>query len=686
MQDPEPHSGKGRSTVFGIVSSFFSGESSPFERSRWSTRRWVALAALPIFVLAAAYIVATVDIRSHDGRVLRSVELNGVDVGGLNQEELDAELDRIDSFVATAPVYIETPDAAYQIDADRLGLTLDFAATRAAVLAAGREGSSVSRPFGWFSALFEPRQVDAVLRLDPEAAEAGLAAVSKTISVEPGPPTLALRNGRLELDPGTPGIILDVSRLLRDLSSSLPDEPGQPINVKAFTTTDSMIDVSIQALVDELNGSSTRPIELLIDGEAVLMPGEDFRALVSLNLDGPEPRAVLDSPALFDWINATTGIAQPSIDTTSLIVEGNQVRLPASNAAMCCLAETANQLLRGVLSNEQPIEIGLIRDDVTPLVELGISELMAEFTTMHPSGQARVTNIQRMADMVRGAVIQPGDEFSLNNFVGERTTTKGFVPAGVIYDGVFAEDVGGGVSQFATTLFNAAFFAGLDLNDYQAHSIYIDRYPYGREATVNWPGVDLVIGNPTNYPVLIWTEYTPDSITVKLFGTAVVAGEQTGQSEEPVGECTRVRTERTRTWFDGRTEVDTVSAIYQPEEGIGCDGTPTVPPPECDQTEVLVDTDDDGFGDECAPIEEICPPPSVPVDEDQDGMIDYCDTRQCPPDTFPTDTDGDGEVDLCIQAPPTPTPTVDPAAPTPDPNASPTPTVEPFPTATPGGP
>ena len=96
------------------------------------------------------------------------------------------------------------------------------------------------------------------------------------------------------------------------------------------------------------------------------------------------------------------------------------------------------------------------------------------------------------------------------------------MPAGVIYEGVFAEDVGGGVSQFATTMFNASFFAGLDLVAFQAHSIYIDRYPYGREATVNWPGIDLKVRNPTDYPVLIWTEYTRDSITVKLFGTAVV--------------------------------------------------------------------------------------------------------------------------------------------------------------------
>lgn len=615
--------------------------------------------ALPLVLLAAAYVVATIDIRSHDGRVARGVELAGIDIGGHSLDDLDAELDRINSFVVTAPVYIETPDAAYQIDAERLGLQLDRTATRAAALAAGREGSSAARPFSWLAGLFSSYQVDAVLRLDSGAAEAGLAAVSKTISVEPGQPSLVLRNGRLELDPGTPGSILDVSRLLRDLSTSLPSEPGAPINVQAFTTTDAMIDVEIQALIDRLNGATFEPIELLINDQRVLMPGSDLRAMVELLLDGPEPRARINSPALFAWINEATGIAQASIDTTELIVDGTQVRLPATNAAMCCPVDTADQLLDAVLAGNELIEIDLIRDDITPLIELGIAELMAEFTTNHASGEARVTNIQRMADMVRGALIQPGEQFSLNDFVGERTTNKGYVPAGVIYNGVFTEDVGGGVSQFATTLFNAAFFAGLDLDDYQAHSIYIDRYPYGREATVNWPGVDLVIGNPTDFPVLIWTEYTPDSITVKLFGTAVVTAEQTGQSEQSVGECTRVRTERTRTWVDGRVDVDAVTAIYQPEEGLDCEGRPTVPPPECTAEEALVDTTGDGFGDSCAPLTAICVAGTVPVDEDGDGLIDFCDATVCPVGLVPVDTDGDGTPDNCL-------PLIDPE-PSPDP-------------------
>lgn len=627
----------------------------------WWTRRRLIFVVLPLLLLAATYATATIDIRNHDGRVLRSVMLGDVDVGGMTSDELDAEFDIINSFISTAPVYIETPGAAYQIDAERLGLALDRRATQAALLESGREGISVLRPFSWLGAMFTKRDVDAVLRLDPSAAEAGLAAVSKTISVQPGEPMLMLSNGRLELEPGTAGSILDVQQLVRDLSAKLPSEPFTEIFVDAVTTTDSMIDVEIQSLVDRINGATTRDIEFIVNGLSIRARPDEFRSWVELDLAGKDPRARLNTEVMYRWINAAAGIALGDIDTRALIVDGSRVRLPKANAVMCCQAEVGEQVLETVLSGTASIGLDLIVDDLTPLADLGISELIGEFTTDHLADQDRVINIQRMADIARGAVIEPGGTFSLNGYVGERTLGTGFVPAGVIYDGVFAEDVGGGVSQFATTLFNAAFFGGLDFVQYQPHSIYIDRYPFGREATVSWPSVDLKVRNPTDFPVLIWTEYSPTSITVKLFGTATVSGEQTDQTTGPLNECTKVRTERTRTYADGRVELDSVGATYQPSEGRDCDGNPTEPPPECEDNEGLVDSNEDGFGDSCVPSEVICPLDTAAIDEDDDGLIDYCSAEECPEQHEAIDTDGDGNFDECLPRQPDASTDADPA-------------------------
>ena len=136
-----------------------------------------------------------------------------------------------------------------------------------------------------------------------------------------------------------------------------------------------------------------------------------------------------------------------------------------------------------------------------------IVELVGEFTTNHPCCEPRVTNIQRMADLIRGVYILPGETFSVNEFVGPRTRANGFVSAGAIRQGHMVQEVGGGVSQFVTTTFNAAYFAGLDFDEYRSHTIYFSRYPYGREATIGIPYPDLILNNTTDYPILIWNSY-----------------------------------------------------------------------------------------------------------------------------------------------------------------------------------
>jgi vancomycin resistance protein YoaR len=157
--------------------------------------------------------------------------------------------------------------------------------------------------------------------------------------------------------------------------------------------------------------------------------------------------------------------------------------------------------------------------------DLGIKEEVSEFTTYFPYAEYRNTNIGRAAELINGTILEPGDTFSLNDTVGERTAENGFVKGFVISDGVFRQELGGGVSQVATTTFNAAFFAGLQDVEHKPHSFYIDRYPVGREATVAWPSVDLRFRNTTPYGVLIqaWrdlsTPSTQGAMHVRMWST-----------------------------------------------------------------------------------------------------------------------------------------------------------------------
>ena len=156
--------------------------------------------------------------------------------------------------------------------------------------------------------------------------------------------------------------------------------------------------------------------------------------------------------------------------------------------------------------------------------KLGIKEVTGEFTTYYPYATYRNVNIGRAAQLINNTLLKPGETFSLNRIVGERTAANGFVEGYIIKGGKFKKELGGGVSQSATTTFNAMFFAGLKDIQHRPHTLYINRYPAGREATVAWPTLDLKFQNDTKYGVLV---QAPDggsagrrgSITVRMWST-----------------------------------------------------------------------------------------------------------------------------------------------------------------------
>jgi vancomycin resistance protein YoaR len=144
-------------------------------------------------------------------------------------------------------------------------------------------------------------------------------------------------------------------------------------------------------------------------------------------------------------------------------------------------------------------------------------ELVSRFTTYYPPGQPRVINIRRAAALLDSTLLPPGARFSLNERLGKRTRERGFVAAPSISGPIHVDSVGGGVSQVATTVYNAAFFAGLRLIAHTPHSFYISRYPKGREATISWGGPELIFQNDWPAPLLVRMKTTPTSITVRLY-------------------------------------------------------------------------------------------------------------------------------------------------------------------------
>ena len=179
------------------------------------------------------------------------------------------------------------------------------------------------------------------------------------------------------------------------------------------------------------------------------------------------------------------------------------------------LPKTSGRVATVALSTVQP---KLTTDKANTL---GIKEVVGTFTTHYPYAAYRLQNIHRAADLINGKTLLPGEIFSLNQTVGERTAANGFAIGFIINNGKFEKDFGGGTSQVATTTFNAAFFAGLKIIEHKAHSLYISRYPAGREATVAWPDLDLKFQNDSGHAVVIITSYTSSTVTVTIWGTKI---------------------------------------------------------------------------------------------------------------------------------------------------------------------
>jgi vancomycin resistance protein YoaR len=152
---------------------------------------------------------------------------------------------------------------------------------------------------------------------------------------------------------------------------------------------------------------------------------------------------------------------------------------------------------------------------------MGIVGPVGGYTTTYGGEANRLHNVRLVAQLIDNTLIAPGAVFSFNQTTGERTADKGFLEAPVIINGELQTGLGGGVCQVSTTVFNAAYEAGLSIESRTNHALYISHYPLGRDATVNYPDIDLRFKNDTGRWLLLRTFIGSSSLTVNLYGTPV---------------------------------------------------------------------------------------------------------------------------------------------------------------------
>jgi vancomycin resistance protein YoaR len=453
----------------------------------------------------------------------------GVDVGGLEGEELrrvlrDVQEERAEDDLKISP---SDDDTVVTTSGADMGYRMDVVASARRILERGRQGNPIAALVDHLTSTFGTLTVDPIDRLDDEDFQAWLEDTADELSTPPFAGGVEFDGSNVTpLYPEAGTVLVERELVTKTLSATRA--PGEDtITVATEEAEPPTTDADVDDLVETAEMLVSEPVTLTRPNGNLTISPRELSAVAGVRVLEEDDDTQLELRVRPAALQRRVGDRAARLETepqdATFRLSGSTVEVVRSVEGFEFAPETAARQILKVASKSnrtavlkgQTVEPDFTTKDAKTL---NISEQVSSFTTEHSCCEPRVANIHVIADMVDGVVVEPGGSFSLNDFVGPRTTASGFVGAPAIRDGEFVEEIGGGISQFATTFFNAIYFGGYDFLEYQAHSYYISRYPMGREATISSPAPDLEFLNDSDAGIYIDTSYTDTSITVTFYG------------------------------------------------------------------------------------------------------------------------------------------------------------------------
>lgn len=491
------------------------------DRSRTAkAKRWAVGAVSALGVAGAAY---GIDLAATSGEVPRDVVVAGVDVGGMDTADAERALKSKLAPNLGKPMTVRAAGRTTTVDARAAGVTVDWKAT------VDRASERSYNPVDRLASFFSDRDVDVVAKGNDKAVSGALTTFAGQIDKRRQEGTIAFDGTTPRPVEPSPGRKLDVpattNRVLTQWAA------GRPVDAKVDALPVKASADGVRQSVDKVaKPAVAAPVTVHAkDVTATLQPEQIASVMTFSPNDDGTLKPQVDAGKLRGAIgrqvarterrpkDATFAFHGKKAPVTRSM-PGNEVDYPRTGQAIADVLTRSNgRDVQAAYHQTQP------KNSTEALQKLGVKQVIGEFTTggfAYDSG----LNIKRIAKDVNGAIIRPHQTFSLNGFTGPRGVKQGYVEAGVIENGIPARAVGGGISQFATTLYNASYFAAMTDVEHKEHSFYISRYPMGREATVfqNPDGtsvIDLKFRNDFDTGVVIQTKWTPTNLTVRLWGT-----------------------------------------------------------------------------------------------------------------------------------------------------------------------
>jgi vancomycin resistance protein YoaR len=454
------------------------------------------------------------------GKLANGTRIAGIDVGGLTPANAQRLLEQRSERVSRVPVVFTVGTKRFSITPRQLGVEVDWAAAVANARKQG-DGFGFVRGYRRLELEFFPQDLVPPIRAYDAALTYELELLSKAIDRPHQEARLVRRGLHITIAAGTTGRALDKQAarevLVRSLASfSREAAVGLPVRVDAPRVTVATL-TGAQRTASRIIAA---PVTLLAGPTRLKVPRWRLAKLLDLStmrFSGPA------ADAYFARLEQT--VETPPKDADFAITAGGGVRIVPSrpgvgldvpqSAARIFSAATRvqNRTATLVLAEQQP------KRTTADAQAMGITGTVGSYETVYGGIANRIHNVQLVAHLVDHKFIAPGDTFSFNGTTGERSAAKGFLEAPVIVNGEVQTGLGGGVCQVSTTVFNAAYEAGLPITSRTNHALYISHYPLGRDATVDYPGIDLKFVNDTGHWLLLRTWVGSSSLTVGLYGT-----------------------------------------------------------------------------------------------------------------------------------------------------------------------
>lgn len=482
-----------------------------------------------VLVVAGALLLLTF-LRVVREDVLPRVEVAGAEVGGLSEPELEERLHRLGREMAAAPIVIRRQGSdrrTFSSTGADTGLELDVEATAEAVLERGGQANPLAALIDHLRAFVSSTRVQPAVEEDPEVMAGWVVDARRELADPPREGDIRFVDTKVEPVYPKPGTTVRKAVLRAAARAAFLRPEGPPVEVAPVDVAPRTEPADVDVVVGDAETAVSEPVTLSRAGAEVVISRTQLARLLQVEVAGREDpvlELVVKPRRVRSLLSSAFAALESEPVDASFVLSGDGVDIVPSRPGVVFDPKRAARQIVHVATRDADrsarLDAKTVKPDLTTKEARGlrISERVSTFTTYHSCCEPRVANIHRAADLIDGIVVEPGETFSLNEAIGPRTTARGFAGAPAIRSGEFVEEVGGGISQLATTFFNAVFFGGYDFLEYKAHSYYISRYPAGREATISTPVPDLRFSNDSGSGIFIDTSYTETSITVSFYG------------------------------------------------------------------------------------------------------------------------------------------------------------------------